>query len=151
MQINSTRRSVPIIRILSVSFIRHHVLFTIASLISIFVRCYSTIHNPAFIIQSYGAVFAPLPSGAETQGNLSRALSSVVGVACLRAEGGVGPQLVSHVFGLLKARNVADQSSEDAWLSSDEGAEWVIHTVDKIADAVIPAQDVQPAQCKVKL
>lgn len=100
----------------------------------------------AFIIQSYGAVLAPLPGEtkqfADTsdahdfdQGNLSRALGSVVGIACLRAEGRVVPQLTSHVFGLLKARNEI-QNEEDSWLSSDEGTEWVIRTVDEILDVV---------------
>lgn len=64
-------------------------------------------------------------------------MGSVVGVACLRTEERVGPQLISHVFGLLKARNSAfDLSEEDKWLSSDEGTEWVIRTVDEIADVV---------------
>ena len=80
-------------------------------------------------------MLAPLPRGEE-QGNLSRALTSVVGIACLRTEGRVGPQLTSHVFGLLKAHNVDDQSAEDAWLSSEEGAEWIIRTVDAVHDAV---------------
>lgn len=70
------------------------------------------------------------------QGNLSRALGSIVGVACLRAEGEVGPQLVSHTFGLLKAREVENQSAEDQWLASDEGTEWVIRTVDEILDCI---------------
>lgn len=92
----------------------------------------------AFIIQSYGSVLSPLPGGANEQGNLSRALGSVVGVACLRAEGRVGPQLTSHVFGLLKARAAAEAlSEEDRWLASDEGAEWVIRTVDTLLDVVI--------------
>jgi len=92
---------------------------------------------PAFIIQSYGSVLSPLP-GANEQGNLSRALGSVVGVACLRAEGHVGPQLTSHVFGLLKARTTEGLSEEDRWLASDEGAEWVIRTVDTLMDTIIP-------------
>ncbi|EEB88598.1 hypothetical protein MPER_13492, partial [Moniliophthora perniciosa FA553] len=70
------------------------------------------------------------------QGNLSRALGSVVGVACLRAEERVVPQLTSHVFGLLKARYMENQSEEDVWLSSDEGAEWVLRTVDEVLDGV---------------
>lgn len=68
------------------------------------------------------------------QGNLTRALGSVVGIACLRAETRVGAQLVSHVFGLLKARNEPQLNDEDRWLSSDEGTEWVIQTVDQIYD-----------------
>jgi len=94
-------------------------------------------HHPdfmPFIIQSYGSLLAPLPGNP--QGNLNRALSSVVGTACLRAEGGVGPQLMSHVFGLLKARSETDLSEGDKWLSSDEGTEWVIRTVDSVVDAV---------------
>ena len=91
----------------------------------------------AFIIQSYGVVLAPLdyPSpNSKVQGNLSRALGSVVGTACLRAEMHVGPQLTSHVFGLLKARNQPELSEEDQWLSSDEGTEWVLRSVDQIYD-----------------
>ena len=101
----------------------------------------------AFIIQSYGAVLSPLPGKGKVftdvssaddpdQGNLSRALGSVVGIACLRAEERVGPQLISHTFGLLKARHTENQSREDAWLSSDEGTEWVVKTVDEIVDGV---------------
>jgi len=82
-------------------------------------------------------VLSPLPGGADEQGNLSRALGSVVGVACLRAEGRVGPQLTSHVFGLLKARAAVDVSKEDRWLASDEGTEWVIRSVDTLLDVVI--------------
>ncbi|PPQ77339.1 hypothetical protein CVT25_010921 [Psilocybe cyanescens] len=115
----------------------------------------------SFIIQCYGAVLSPLPgqtrgyadiSGAEDldQGNLSRALGSVVGIATLRAEGGVGPQLTSHVFGLLKARSIENQSEEDKWLSSDEGTEWVIRTVDEVLDGV-SAEDQDQRQVKAKL
>ena len=93
---------------------------------------------PEFIIQAYGTVLSPLPGGDAEQGDLSRALGSVVGTACLRAEGGVGPQLVSHVFGLLKARHVQGLSAEDYWLASDEGTEWVVRTVDAILDVVKP-------------
>ncbi|KAG6833749.1 hypothetical protein H0H87_001181 [Tephrocybe sp. NHM501043] len=112
------------------------------------------------VLTSYGMVLSPLPgetkafhdeSGLEdpNQGNLSRALGSVVGIAALRAEGRVGPQLVSHTFGLLKARYVEDLSAEDAWLSSDEGTEWVLRTVDEILD-VVSSED-QGNEVKVKL
>ena len=103
---------------------------------------------PEFIIQAYGAVLAPLPGGQSEQGNLSRALGSVVGTACLRAEEHVGPQLISHVFGLLKARDVEGLSEEDYWLASDEGTEWVIRTVDSILDVVKPESKGQ-AQAKL--
>ncbi|KXN86344.1 Dol-P-Man:Man(5)GlcNAc(2)-PP-Dol alpha-1,3-mannosyltransferase [Leucoagaricus sp. SymC.cos] len=114
----------------------------------------------SFIIQSYGTVLAPLPGHPRTysedtshtdpdQGNLSRALGSVVGIATLRSEGRVGPQLVSHVFGLLKARYTEGQNEEDAWLSSDEGTEWVIRTVDEILDVV--SSEAKDDQVQVKL
>jgi len=101
----------------------------------------------AFIIQSYGSVLSPLDGETRSysnetslddpsQGNLSRALGSVVGIATLRAEGRVGPQLTSHTFGLLKARYADRLPTEDAWLSSDEGTEWVIRTVDEILDVI---------------
>ena len=113
----------------------------------------------AFIIQSYGSVLAPLSGELKSysdasdlhdpdQGNLSRALGSVVGIATLRAEGGVGPQLTSHTFGLLKARHAEKQTEEDKWLSTDEGTEWVIRTVDDIMDVVSSGAQ---AQVMVKL
>lgn len=114
----------------------------------------------AFIIQSYGAVLAPMPGGLRSfsdtssiadpdQGNLSRAMGSVVGIACLRAEERVVPQLTSHVFGLLKARDVAGKSKEDEWLATEEGTEWVIRTVDDIVDVVKSEQE--PEDVRVKL
>ncbi|KAF8623416.1 hypothetical protein AX15_006359 [Amanita polypyramis BW_CC] len=114
----------------------------------------------SFIIQCYGSVLAPLPGETRAysdttnnddlyQGNLSRALSSIVGIATLRSEGRVGPQLTSHTFGLLKARYAPDQSEEDAWLSSDEGAEWVIRTVDGILDVVSPDAQDEPAKARM--
>jgi hypothetical protein len=66
----------------------------------------------------------------------------------LRAEGRVGPQLTSHVFGLLKARKEDQLCEEDRWLSSDEGAEWVIRTVDTLLDSLTPEAD---GEVKVKL
>ncbi|KAF8559003.1 hypothetical protein OG21DRAFT_1503459 [Imleria badia] len=89
-----------------------------------------------FIVQAYGTILSPLPRGDLEQGNLTRALSSVVGIATLRAEGRVGPQLTSHVLGLLKARHEENLNEEDKFLSSDEGTEWVIRKVDEIIDAV---------------
>ncbi|KAF8592507.1 hypothetical protein K439DRAFT_1625864 [Ramaria rubella] len=94
----------------------------------------------SFIIQSYGTVLSPWPPGdpAHEPRNLNRTLTSVVGTACLRAEGGVGPQLVSHVYGLLKSHGEGykcEPSTEgDKWLSSAEGTEWVIKTVDELCD-----------------
>ncbi|KAI0636233.1 hypothetical protein C8Q77DRAFT_1102312 [Trametes polyzona] len=86
----------------------------------------------------YGSSFAPLPGGDAVRGNLNRTLCSVIAIACLRSEGGVGALLHGHVLGLLRARNEPDQSDEDHWLASDEGVQWVIRSVDIILDAVKP-------------
>ncbi|KAI0069006.1 hypothetical protein BV25DRAFT_1817934 [Artomyces pyxidatus] len=102
----------------------------------------------SFIIQSYGAVLSPLP-GADEQGNLSRAMGSVVGVACLRAEERVVPQLTSHVFGLLGAHELPNLTEEDKWLSSEEGTEWVIRTVDALVDVVRPERHSQEVKAKL--
>ena len=79
-------------------------------------------------------------------------MTSVVGSACLRAEGGVGPQLTSHVFGLLKGREAQSQgyemNEEDRWLATDQGTEWVINTVDSILDVVAPRQSQRGPEAK---
>jgi len=80
-------------------------------------------------------------------------MGSVVGMATLRAEGGVGPQLVSHTFGLLKARNDGVEqgmvTEEDRWLASDEGTEWVLKTVDEIIDAVECSERSEEGQVRM--
>ncbi|CAE6474365.1 unnamed protein product [Rhizoctonia solani] len=83
----------------------------------------------------YGALLSNVPG----HNHLSRTLTSAVAVASLRASGGVGPQLVSHVYGLLKARGFDPESEtdDDRWLASEQGAEWVIALADAISDAVV--------------
>ncbi|KAG8719394.1 hypothetical protein FRC08_002937 [Ceratobasidium sp. 394] len=85
----------------------------------------------------YGALLSNAP-GHE---HLSRTLTSAVAVASLRASGGVGPQLVSHVYGLLKARGFdsATETEDDDWLASEDGARWVIEVADAISDTVVGA------------
>lgn len=101
---------------------------------------------PVHIIESeYGNLFAD-PSSASPNtipAKVGRVLTSLVAVACLRAQTGVGPQVVSHVFGLRKAfeDGSADAPGEEAieggrWLASDEGSIWLLGTVDRIVDAI---------------
>jgi len=90
---------------------------------------------PLFILQAYGNVLSPLPSEVPRQGNLNRVETSLVGIATLRAMEGVGPQLISHVYGLMKARDSECDSNADHWLASDEGAKWALESVDQIVDA----------------
>ena len=62
----------------------------------------------------------------------------------MRAQGGVGPQVLSHVFGLRKGvedwtwKADGGEESEEVvrWLASDEGGEWTLNTVDRIVDVL---------------
>lgn len=74
-------------------------------------------------------------------GRTGRILTSIIAIACLRAQSGVGPQVISHVFGLRKALDdgtwkdddLGEQSEETTrWLASDEGNMWIIEQVDAI-------------------
>lgn len=100
---------------------------------------------PVFIIEGeYGALFSeppwpPAPSGLDTSSipNVGRLTTSLFAVAVLRAQGGVGPQIVSHVFGLRKAFEDGTAKLEDdvegaEWLAGDEGSCWLLEQVDRI-------------------
>jgi hypothetical protein len=73
---------------------------------------------------------------------VGRILTSLVGISCLRAQTGVGPQVLSHVFGLRKAYEDGsyeadgEQVEGGKWLASDEGSVWILETVDRIVDAL---------------
>lgn len=94
---------------------------------------------PVYIVESaYGALFTD-PPREKGPSRVGRVLMSIVAVACLRAQTGVGPQVVSHVFGLRKAYE--DKSAEQEieggqWLASDEGSIWLLQSVDKIVQAL---------------
>lgn len=68
----------------------------------------------------------------------------MVAVSCLRAQTGVGPQVLSHVFGLRKAFDDGTYKLDDIdtdeeavkWLATDEGGEWILNTVDRIVEAI---------------
>ena len=96
---------------------------------------------PVFIIQGeYGCLFADPPT-KDDPAKIGRVLTSVVAVACLRAQTGVGPQVVSHVFGLRKAFDDGSAKAEDPveggeWLASNEGSTWLLETTDRIVEAI---------------
>ncbi|EOQ99968.1 Dol-P-Man:Man(5)GlcNAc(2)-PP-Dol alpha-1,3-mannosyltransferase [Wallemia ichthyophaga EXF-994] len=71
----------------------------------------------------YAALLAP-PS---PDNPIGRVETSIIAVACLRTQGGVKPQLLSHAYGLQKAGE-----SEFGWIASDVGVQWVIESTDKI-------------------
>ena len=98
---------------------------------------------PVVILNSnYGPLLAD-PPGQGHPIKIGRVLTSLAAIACLRAQTGVGPQVISHIFGLRKAYE--DGSFEAAgekeveggkWLASDEGNLWVLSTVDRIVEAI---------------
>jgi hypothetical protein len=70
---------------------------------------------------------------------VGRVLTSLTGIACLRAQTGVGPQVLSHVFGLRKAFEDGSYEADvegGKWLASDEGGVWILETVDRIVAAL---------------
>jgi len=97
---------------------------------------------PVHIINSnYAPLFtdpADRPGGVRA----GRILTSLLAIACLRAQTGVAPQVISHVFGLRKAVDdgtwKAPEVTEEEvkWLASEEGNVWILNTVDKIVEAI---------------
>lgn len=80
---------------------------------------------------------------------VGRVLTSLVAISCLRAQTGVGPQVVSHVFGLRKAYDERWVSGVGGakgpgeieveggeWLASEEGNVWLLESVDRLVEAI---------------
>ncbi|KAL6788516.1 hypothetical protein J3E68DRAFT_415113 [Trichoderma sp. SZMC 28012] len=96
--------------------------------------------------------YGPLLSDPDGRRGVGRVMTSLVAVASLRAQTGVGPQVLSHVFGLRKAVDdgsfkddlvVEDGGEEEReseegvrWLAGDEGGEWMLKTVDRIVEGL---------------
>ncbi|KAI7541236.1 hypothetical protein KC331_g8695 [Hortaea werneckii] len=101
---------------------------------------------PVFIIEGeYGALFSDpaYPGGNHdpNRPNVGRVLMSILAVAVLRAQTGVGPQVVSHLFGLRKAYEDGTAEAEPEvqggkWLASNEGSYWLLEQVDRIVEAI---------------
>lgn len=95
-----------------------------------------------------------------TTGKVGRLCTSIVAIACLRAQSGVGPQVTSHVFGLKKAledgswvddeRNVESEQGAK-WLASDEGLMWILDSVDEIVQAIGDGMGSSFAPLRAKL
>ncbi len=110
---------------------------------------------PVHILGShYGPLFTDPPGhAAGGLATVGRALTSLVAIACLRAQTGVGPQVVSHIFGLRKAiadgtwaqeyaGDAAQGGAEPAavrgvpWLATEEGSAWLLRSIDEIVGAL---------------
>jgi hypothetical protein len=95
---------------------------------------------PVHIISAhYGTLLSDPDARVAGTPAVGRVLASLVAIACLRAQTGVGPQVLSHVFGLRKA--FEDGSAEKdveggEWLASEEGNRWILETVDAIVEAI---------------
>lgn len=97
---------------------------------------------PVHIINShYSALFTDPPEKQTPR--VGRTLTSLVGISCLRAQTGVGPQVLSHVFGLRKAfdeEGIKSNNEADIpggrWLASEEGNFWILKTVDDIVNEI---------------
>ncbi|PFH58618.1 hypothetical protein XA68_13435 [Ophiocordyceps unilateralis] len=109
---------------------------------------------PIYIVGShYGALLAD-PPGDVTVATVGHLLTSIVAVACLRAQTGVEPQLLSHVYGLRKCCEkeawktdwVAETGQDETaipWLMGDDGCEWLLKSVDAIAEALGSSSEPQ--------
>ncbi|EGR46431.1 uncharacterized protein TRIREDRAFT_66218 [Trichoderma reesei QM6a] len=101
---------------------------------------------PVVILNCHYGPLLSDPEGEEGGGSSSvkrgvgRVMTSLVAVASLRAQTGVGPQVLSHVFGLRKALDDGsfrgDLEDGARWLAGDEGGEWVLKTVDRIVEGL---------------
>ncbi|KAF2737234.1 hypothetical protein EJ04DRAFT_461804 [Polyplosphaeria fusca] len=113
---------------------------------------------PLHIINSeYGLLFADPPRNAIPGRKVGRIATSLVAVASLRAQTGVGPQVTSHLFGLRKALDDGTwkddvQNEEGArWLASDDGGIWILQSVDSIVDCISAGQGSTYAPARAKL
>ncbi len=107
--------------------------------------------HPDLPVHILGSHYGPLLSNPEERsglGTVGRSLTSILAIACLRAQTGVGPQVLSHVFGLRKAVEQgahetefdnAEEVAAVARLASDEGSEWILKSIDRIYEALGPS------------
>lgn len=111
---------------------------------------------PVHIIQAHYSSLLSNPSrptyttGEEKprETHIGRVLTSLIAIACLRAQTGVGPQVVSHVFGLRKAYERGDAHNEGEveipggeWLSGEAGNKWLLESIDELVRAIGTRQD----------
>lgn len=93
-----------------------------------------------YILQGeYGPLFAPpsMYDGQEMPAwDVDRLRMSLLAIAALHAQGGVAPQVVSHIYGLLRARpSITATGPERAgleFLASEDGAQWVVEMINEV-------------------
>jgi len=97
-----------------------------------------------YIIQNeYGPLFAPPPAYhdgmAEPAWEIHRLRMSLVAIASLHAQGGVAPQVTSHIYGLLRAKDhIAHVQGLERqgldFLTTEAGAQWVVELVNEVCE-----------------
>ncbi|PQE12940.1 conserved mitochondrial protein [Rutstroemia sp. NJR-2017a BBW] len=97
---------------------------------------------PVQILTSYSSLFTDPPISSRPI-KVGRVLTSLIGITCLRAQTGVGPQVTSHIFGLRKAFEDGTYKAEGEepveggeWLAGEAGNTWILNTVDRIVEAI---------------
>ncbi|QSZ30637.1 hypothetical protein DSL72_000195 [Monilinia vaccinii-corymbosi] len=97
---------------------------------------------PVVILNSYSSLFSDPPVSPQPV-KIGRVLTSLIGITCLRAQAGVGPQVTSHIFGLRKAfeddtyKAAGEEPIQGGeWLAGEEGNAWILNTVDNIVEAI---------------
>lgn len=118
--------------------------------------------HPDLPVYINAAHYGTLLSDPVERGGLAtvgRCLTSVVAVACLRAQGGVGPQVLSHVYGLLKGvqqgmhreeLEEADANGIEA-LASDKGCAWLLDSVDAISEFMGKSTFARPVESRISI
>lgn len=92
---------------------------------------------PVHILSNhYGTLLSDFPGASNPA--VGRVLTSLVAIACLRAQTGVGLQVVSHVYGLRKGVEEGGEEvgEGEKWLSGDEGNLWALGVVDRVVQAI---------------
>ncbi|KAI8959916.1 mitochondrial protein [Daldinia sp. FL1419] len=98
---------------------------------------------PVHILNGHYSNLLSNPRGVAAPAKVGRVLTSLVAIACLRAQTGVGPQVVSHIFGLRKAYENGDAHAEGeepveggAWLATEDGNIWILESIDKLVNVI---------------
>ncbi|KAI1371432.1 mitochondrial protein [Hypoxylon crocopeplum] len=102
---------------------------------------------PVHILNGHYSNLLSNPRGVTPPGGpgnkVGRVLTSLVAIACLRTQTGVGPQVVSHIFGLRKAYEHGDAHAEGeepveggAWLATEDGNIWLLENIDKLVNVI---------------
>ncbi|KAM7207923.1 hypothetical protein V8F20_001717 [Naviculisporaceae sp. PSN 640] len=114
---------------------------------------------PVYINAAHYGTLLSDPTERHGLATVGRCLTSVVAVACLRAQGGVGPQVLSHVYGLLKAvqqeahRKELEEVDANAIekLATDEGCSWLLDSVDTISEFMGRTNFARPVEGRIAI